>query len=58
MRAISLKVLVAAALLTATGAVLANSNSDEETLKAVRDYRHWARLTAKPIVVDFSSVAG
>jgi hypothetical protein len=57
MHKLSLRVLVLATALTATGAVLAGNTEDEQTLKEIAGYRQWTRLTERPVEVMLDSRA-
>jgi len=55
-----LKLLAVAAALSFVGAALGNSRGDsrEQALAEVRGYKDWARVTLKPVPVDFPSAGG
>jgi len=52
------RLLALAALVTFAGVLAANTDADQELLKQIESYRHWTTLTAKPVTVEFSSLAG
>ena len=52
------RLLALAALVTFAGVVAANTGAGQELLKQIESYRHWTTLTAKPVTVEFSSLAG
>ena len=52
----SLKLITLA--LTFATAVAAGTIKDDDTLQKISHYRDWSRVTQKPIVLDYSSLAG
>jgi len=60
MKKISLKVVTLMAVLTTSGLVVGDTNSNEATLNQIAGYRQWTRVNREPVqvVATAAPVAG